>query len=53
MAEMFPSPALQHGEEKQGIFWVIVSLHLTEEPLAFFKSLCLTTEAKEVMVFYM
>lgn len=53
MAETFPSPALQHGEEKQGISWVLASLYLTEEPPAFFKSLCLTITAKKVVAFYM
>lgn len=47
MAEMFPSPALQHGEEKQGISWAVASLHLTEERLAFFKSLWFENRSKE------
>ena len=47
MAEMFLSPALQHGEEKQGVSWAIASLHLTEEPLALFKSLWFENRSKE------
>lgn len=44
---MFPSPALQHAEEKQGVSCAVASLHLTEEPLAFFKSLWFGNRSKE------
>lgn len=44
---MFPSPALQHAEEKQGVSYAVASLHLTKEPLAFFKSLWFGNRSKE------
>lgn len=47
MAETFPSPALQDGEEKQVISWAVASLCLIEEPFAVFKSLWFENRSKE------